>query len=454
MRIRNKILVYFSILSIGLIGVAFLLIYSLFSSYRTEEFQQRIKDQTRTALKFLVEVKTLDYEMMQTMDRYTINNLYSEKITLFDEKKELVYSSIADMEIAKTHNILMALSEERPEVVSVENGYDIVGIYMRFEGQDYFGVAKAYDEFGLSKLSYLRYVLLSIYMLIVTVILVSSYLLSKQISQPIKKIADEISHISLEKQHNLITVPESRDEIQLLASHFNTMMNRLNEAYAFQKHAIHHISHELKTPIAILVSNFEKMESETDPDQLQKWIRNQKEDTKNLSDIINALLELSKVEAGTKIDKELVRIDELVFDVVEEVKIINPDFTFEVSLSDRIEQPEDLSISGNTKLLRLVFTNLAINCQRYSSNQKGSIRLDKEADQVVAEFMNLGEPIQQHEQQFIFQQFFRGENSKGKRGFGLGLMLINKIVELHHGKIEYINPTDTANIFKIRFPLR
>jgi len=453
MRIRNKILVYFSILSIVLVGIAFLVIYSLFSDYRREEFHQRIKDQTKTSLKFLVEVNIIDYEMMQTLDRYTINNLYSEKILIFNESRQLIYSSIDDTKIKYSYGILNQLSATHPEVAMEENGYDLVGIYFSFEGKHYYGIAKAYDQFGLSKLNYLRFVLLLIYICITTIILISSYWLSQQISQPIKQMTDEIMHIAEGDAHNLISIPPGKDEIHLLATHFNQMMQRLNDAYSFQKHAIHHISHELKTPIAILVSNFEKMEKEKDPEKIRTWIRDQKQDTRTLSDIINALLEISKVEASNRIDTELVRMDEMIFDVVQEMQILHPDFKFEIILSDQFKNESDLSVPGNSRLLRLLLINLAVNSIQYSNNGKAAVRLVPESRFLSIEFRNQGQEIREQEKQYLFRHFFRGENSKGKRGFGLGLVLISKVMDLHHGTITYSSPGRERNIFRIMLPV-
>jgi len=62
-------------------------------------------------------------------------------------------------------------------------------------------------------------------------------------------------------------------------------------------------------------------------------------------------------------------------------------------------------------------------------------------------------PINLDEQQYLFQHFFRGENSKGKRGFGLGLVMVHKILSLHNGQINYTVEEPETNKFTILLPL-
>lgn len=452
MKIRHKILIYFSILAIGLSGGAAILIYTLFSNYRTDEFQQRVRDKVFTTLKFFAEVQQIDSQMLKTIDDNTVNSLHKEEVLIYDQNRKLVYENLDNIKMDYSSSILEQLNMTSRRIEFLDGEFDVVGVFFEFEGKNYYGLARAYDQYGLSKLRYLKYVLIMIFLLSSFIILVSSFLLSRQISQPLNKMASEISHLNFEQSGNYLSIQSRGYEIELLARRFNELMKRLNDSFAFQKHAIHHISHELKTPIAALVSNIEKMEKELDLEKLSIGLKHQKEDTKRLADIINTLLELSKVESNNRIDTAPVRIDELVFDIVEEYRILEESFAFTAEIDGSIRNEEYLTVNCNRKLIRLALINLAANCVQYSQYRQAIIRLSEKDSFVNIAFINHGDEVPVDERLSIFQRFYRGKNSKRKSGFGLGLVLTSKIAQLHNGYIRYDNPSPKVNVFSLGIP--
>lgn len=453
MRIRQKILIYFSSLSVILVGISFILIYTFFANYRRETFQRRLTQKTVTTLKFLVEVKEIDSDLLQSIDRNTLDSIYNEKTYIFSGDKKLLYSSLDDTRIESMNEILDALHAENPVVEIREGDFDVVGIYFRFQDKPYYGISKAYDESGFAKLGYLRFILFLIFGLILTIILVATYWLSRTITRPINRMASELSREKSDAQLKFVTVPPGKDEINLLATRFNELMRQLNESFSFQKHAVHHISHELKTPISILVSNFEKMEREKNPEKLRELLQVQKEDTRNLSDIIHVLLEIAKVDAGNRFGEEEVRMDELIFDAIAEINILHEDFRFQVNLDEEFDSERLLIVKGNRKLLKLMVSNLLTNCVQYSATGQAEVHIYKGAGKLHLDFENAGPVIDLDEKQFIFQHFFRGKNGMGKGGFGLGLVMIHKIVVLHKGTIAYHAEGNFQNRFGVTLRL-
>jgi signal transduction histidine kinase len=447
---------YFSATIVSLLGITLFFIYTLFYEYREEEFQQKQKLKIISTIRFLTEIKQADESIIQAMDRISINEFYDEKLLIFDHSKTLIYSSIDDLQIPQKDidSILKVLTIVNPWLETKDDLYDVVGVYIKYNNNTYYGINKAFDESGYSKLDFLRYVLIFTFLGITLVVILIAYYLSRIISEPIVDITKKITNYNFDTLYIPIEVERSENEIVVLAEQFNKLMKRMKEAVSFQKHAINHISHELKTPIAVLVSNFERMLNETDLDVLKSLINRQKEDTKNLSEIINLLLELSKTDGGHSIPKTNIRVDELIFDTMDELSILYPDFEFSVDYIGPTDNENLLTIQGSARLLKAAFMNLMLNSIHYSSNKEGGIHIITDKKQLQLDFINEGPVITKEEQKFLFQHFFRGENSKGKSGFGLGLVFIYNIISQHQGFISYHTDHKNLNTFTVIFPIK
>ncbi|KIC94968.1 sensor histidine kinase [Flavihumibacter solisilvae] len=453
MSIRKKILLYFSIAVVLLTGIAFFFVYILFSQYREEEFQQRQKDKITTTLNFLTQAREMDEDLIQTMDKVTIHHLYDEKLLIFNKDKRLIYSSVDDTPIPVSTAILESLSTKHPWIEKKDGLYDVVGVYLNHKSGEYYGISKAFDISGYKKIRYLKYILLLTFFGISAVIGLVSYFLSKKITRSIVDLTGQIKDYDFNNRYIPLSIEDKNDEIHLLARRFNELMKKLNDAFSFQKHAIHHISHELKTPIAILVSNFERIEKETEKETIVQLVKHQKESTRNLSEIINSLLEIAKVESGDNSSQTKFRIDEMLFDLAEELNTLYKDFLFSIEYAPGTEDDSLLTITANPRLLQAALMNLMINCIRYSNNSRAKIIITPSSQNLKIEFLSQGATITESEKEYLFQHFFRGENSKDKPGFGLGLVLIDRIIKLHGGSVSYHNEGSDVNIFTIVLPL-
>ena len=433
--------------------MTFLFIFMLFSEYREEEFQQRQKEKILTTLKFLTDVKEMNESIAHAMDRITIHDFYDEKMLIYNNEKKLIYSSIDDLPISISQSILDRLSADNKWIETKEEEYDVIGIHVMSGDGAFYGISKAYDEFGFTKLEYLKLVLIISFIAIAIALFFTTNYLANSLSKPIRLVAQKIKEYDFEKELEPLDIESTKgEEIDALAKRFNELMLRTNKAFAFQKHAINHISHELKTPISILVSNFDKMEGETDIKKLKEQIQQQKRGTKSLANIINTLLEIAKVESGKKLPKSKIRIDELIFDIAEELQIIYPDFLFKINYEIDADKNHQLLINANKQLLKSAFSNLMLNSIQYNSIQSADIILKAEGEDLTIAVTNQGELLKESEIPFLFDHFFRGKNSKGKSGFGLGLVLVKKIIELHRGDVNYLHQTN-ENTFIVKLPI-
>ncbi len=449
MRISQRIALYFSSVTVAVVGIAFFFIYTVFAEYREEEFQRRLQEKMTTTIQFLSDVRASDRDVFEAIDQLNINNLFQEKILLFDADKKLVYTGIDDTPILFSARILNELSPTNPWIETREEGFDVVGVYLQFEGKAYYGINKAYDTFGHSKLAYLKKVLIITFITFVLLIVAITYFLSVQISKPLVDMAARMAGLDLGAQGTPLPITGSNFEVDQLAAQFNSLMERMNSAFAFQRHAVHHISHELRTPVAIMVSNLDRMQRETDPERLRAMVAEQREDAKSLGDIIHALLEIAKAESGQRLELQHVRVDELLLDIIDSLHILHPDFRFSMSFGGRPDHETDLTILANQRLLHSALLNLALNCVHHSHALEADIIITPQHDRLCIEFRNQGKVISEAERPLMFMHFFRGANSQGVRGFGLGLVFVHRIVQLHGGTVSYSSPDSTTNIFSV-----
>lgn len=453
MKIRNKILIYFSSAVIALSAIFLALIYILFYEYREEEFQQQQNEKIKYTVGLVTEFKQMSEELAQLLDAQDIHDFYDEKLLIYNHQKQLIFASLDSLPIEKINMVLNELSPSKQWVETKEGDYDLVGVYTEHKGQSYYGVSKAYDFSGYSKLYFLRNVLIAIFVAIAVIVILLSLYLSNIIAKPITELAENLNQYDLSSEKSeLLKTETSTFELHYLTERFNELLSRTNEAFAFQKNAINHISHELKTPVAILVSELEKTKNYTDEDVRDDMLDKLMNQAKSLGEIINVLLEISKIESGQQIAKENFRVDEILFDIMSELKSIYPNFDFELNYFPVQFDENRLVLNGNKMLIKQVFQNLLLNCISYGSENSAKIKIDASpAHQLRISIENQGEPVSKEEEKFLFNHSFRGKNSEGKIGFGLGLVLSKKITGVHNAEIGYRSSPNHLNVFKVVF---
>ncbi|HZH86536.1 MAG TPA: HAMP domain-containing sensor histidine kinase [Brumimicrobium sp.] len=454
MKIKHKILTYISTIVIPIIAIAFVFIYILFSGYREEEFQQQQNTKIIASIKLIEQFKDQSAEISYLLDEQDINDFYDEKLLIFNENKEEIFASLDDLDISKVKHIIDNLSPEQPWIETKEGEYDLIGVYLKRDDIVYYAISKAYDVYGHTKLEFLRNTLILIFLLIALVIALVSIYIAKMIADPITKLESKINNYELDEENNLqISIHTSTIELNNLSARFNELLIHTNEVFKFQKHTINHISHQLKTPISVLVTELEKIQNHSKDPEIAQLINQQKIKAKSLGNIINVLLEISKIDSGQIVENQTARVDELVFDCIHELNIIYPDFIFNVNYDPTEMNEADLLIKMNPTLLKQAFSNLLSNAVTYSFKSQAEVNFSiGPNNNLKIRFINSGDPITEEEEKFLFKHFFRGKNSNEKAGQGLGLILTKKIIELHEASILY-ERKDNLNLFEITFPL-
>ncbi|MBX2899283.1 MAG: HAMP domain-containing histidine kinase [Cyclobacteriaceae bacterium] len=452
MKLRNKMLLFFAGTFPVVLGIALLAVYFSMAEYREEEFLQRLKEKTTTTLRLLIDVQKIDHDLLRALDETTINNLYDEKILLFDSNGQIIYASVDDTAVLFPLEVLRDLKGGRDEIFYREGEYDVYAHIIEKDGDRFYAIGKANDRYGKEKLRFLVWILIGVFIFSVALEVLIAVYLSRQIAQPIVRLTQEVNNKSINNLSQ-IEVPRSGDEIAVLASGFNNLLARVEQSYTYQKNLIHHISHELKTPIAVLISNIERTFNESNPQQWQDSLDFQKNGLMQMSTVITTLLDISKFETDPALVlTDTIRVDELIFSCIESLQVINSDARFEVAIHPDVTDAQELTCRGNERMLHIAFLNVLKNAIAYSADARVTVELAVHNNQVIFSIDNNGPTLSAKEQTGLFTYFFRGQNSFKKVGIGLGLVMVSKILQLHRGTIFYTVTEAGTNRFTICLP--
>lgn len=453
MSLKRKIALNISIAFSLLFGLVLAVVYVSFNDFRKDEFEERFKRRLEFTSNFISKSKNFQEEAPIFFNENSDNILLNETILIFNAQKELIYSTIKDRKISWDNQLLIELDSKKV-IYSEHTTPEIYAALRNINGQNYYILTSAYDTNGKSKLDYLKYLLISAYILSTLLIGFFSYYFMGKFLRPLEKLNQEISEVNVHKLTNKVATRESNDEINILAKSFNTMITRLNDVFQSQKDFTASASHEIRTPLtrmAFRLENLIKLQ-EHSPEML-KSLRYLQQDVYQLSDLTNSLLLLTRFDKeNIQTIFEEVRIDEIIFESFERVEKSYPKLKMDFLIDENTSDEALLTIKGIRSLLDIIFINLFKNAAIYSHNAEVKVLIKEQREQLMVDVISHGESISEQEQSKLFEAFSRGSNAQNISGSGLGLRIVKRIVEYHNAEIYYHSPKENTNIFTVIFP--
>ncbi|URM35937.1 sensor histidine kinase [Flavobacterium anhuiense] len=453
MTLKNRISLLVSLLFTILFGLASTVIFILYSNYRKEEFRDRLEIKALSNIKLLVNVKQVDNQLLKIIDQNSINKLYDEKTLVFDSNYKLIYSSIDDAKINWSVDDLKYLKKNKT-FFKQQGDYEVYGVFYDTNDKDFYALISATDNYGKKKLLFLRYTLIISYIFFTCVCWILTSFMVKKAMNPLHAFHQKIKNINENNLDTRIESKSTKNEIDLIADEFNFMMDRIELSYQKQKEFTAHASHELRTPLSRMTSQIENAMAEPELKPKDKSFLNSiLDDVNHLSELINSLLILSKIDNRKADHHEVQRIDEILFSSIEKINKAFPDFVilFEMEESDDLDTA--LEVKGNRNLLEIALTNILKNACVYSDNKQAKVKISTDHHHLIISVSNTGETLNEEEQKNLFQPFMRGRNSKGTSGFGLGLRIVQRILILHKANITYSVSNINTNLFQLFFNL-
>lgn len=294
---------------------------------------------------------------------------------------------------------------------------------------------------------------LSVLFLIFVVIV--GYRIIKNAFKPVKQISDTALKIKRSKDFsNRIKLEDSNDdEIHKMASTFNEMLDTVEEVFIHEKQFSSDVSHELRTPITVILAQSDYALQYSDTfEEAKESLEVINRHAKRMTNLINQIMELSKLERQKEIEKEKINLSNIVLQLLGDYKPLLE--SKNLNLVYNVEK--DLRIQGNKIMLERVFLNILMNAVKFTKTNI-EVSLTREDKTAVLKIRDDGIGISEENKKFIWERFFQVNDSRNKeenKGSGLGLSMVKKIVDLHSATIDLESELEQGTCFTIKFNMQ
>ncbi|HTI90218.1 MAG TPA: HAMP domain-containing sensor histidine kinase [Puia sp.] len=460
MPVKIRITLLFTLLVVSILTIVCGSVYYFSYINRLSDIRTRLTNRAITTGRLLSQGGIFDQALIRRIDESTSLAMTDKVVEAYDrsDKKIYYYNDYPSDSLTLNHTVLDKARKEHGGLFYFTQGKkDAIALYYKDRGLDLVIVAAAYDETGNEKMSHLRMVLSFSFVGGILISIVGGYLFSISLLRPIRRIADEVNEISARNLTRRISPAgeEEKDEWYYLSGTLNQLLNRLQESFEIQGRFIANASHELSTPLTSISSQLEvALQRVRTVEEYRKVMHSVYQDTRQLSKLTQTLLEFARASgtaAGLEID--LIRIDEVLLRLPGEISRASPLFSVVLNFDSLPEAEEDLLVFGNEELLVTAIRNIVSNACKYSDDHHAVVRLSVHGKEIRISVEDKGRGISPEEQQNIFQPFYRTEEGHQIPGFGLGLSLSRRIIQLHKGRIEVDSIPGTGSVFYVVLPL-
>ncbi|NGP44193.1 HAMP domain-containing histidine kinase [Bacillaceae bacterium SIJ1] len=418
--------------------ILFLILYINLADDRVEEVMNSLLARGNTHRDVLE-----DHFDQSTLDHVGIMESVSEFVVVItDEKGEMLISSdpVEDEMIDVIHNTNNREIDSDGKIVEdrwSEVNYIATNSPMTINGEHkghvFMFVHTEYVKRTVDQLKS-QFVLAGVITIALTIVTI--FILSRLIAQPLIKMKEATEQLSQGKHHVELHT-ERKDELGELANAITKLAKDLKELKMARNEFLASISHELRTPLTYIKGYAEIINrQDSTKDQIKEYAEIIREETEQLTILIKNLFALAKIDQNNfVIKRERIAICEIISNVAH---LIQPVLS-ERKIVLNVNCPNDITAFVDPERLQQVFINVLDNAIHHS-NEGSDILLNViETEQdVVVTVTDHGEGIPSEDVPYIFDRLYRVEKSRSRQsgGSGLGLAITKEIIESHGGSIE------------------
>ncbi|GMO45692.1 MAG: hypothetical protein Pg6C_07690 [Treponemataceae bacterium] len=276
---------------------------------------------------------------------------------------------------------------------------------------------------------------LGIFIVILFVIGMSVFIL-RSISRSITMLEDSARRIAEGEAEPAADIKGS-NEITSLTNALNKMKNALKEQERRRYLFIMGVTHDLKTPLALIKANVEAIEDgiAATPDEQNHLFRVVNNKVDELEGMINGLLDFVRMDShemmrNARPEKLLPFLVAFVSRVTLDAELLRR------TVESDIDLPADLAVTMDSSLVQRALDNIVTNCFRYTpEGSRVFIAAEREGRAVKISISDNGSGIRENDLPYVFDLFYRGSASRGEQGMGMGLAVVKSIIDSHGWRV-------------------
>ncbi len=456
MQIRVRLTLQFILIAASILVVAFFYIHFQFKLNLQDEYYDSLRSKALLIAEMVAGKKTDEQEFRIEAPTEMSSPLvadYPENISIYTPDGKRLYSfnpAPNDIKQAAFDDVRIYGECRFPH-----GKFSALAIpYMNKAGEDYVVIAESvFDQVHLDNLTQ---ILILVFLISVTLVAIGGWFFARQALAPMSRIMNQVDALlPTDMSHRLVTTNQ-HDELSRLVITFNKLLDRIQQVFGLQKMFLSNISHELKNPLNVIVSQVEvTLQNERSEEEYVATLSSVLSDVKELNDVADKLMQMARINSdGAMIRFQPLRIDEMIWQTKETLLKNHPEYTIHFEVVNLPDDEQKLFFNGNEQLLRTALINLMDNGCKFSPDKKVKASLSFSSEgAIIIEFTDNGPGIPQEELPMIFNAFYRSPRTSTVKGSGIGLSLVQSILKLHHIELNVNSRSGHGTTFILIFPV-
>ncbi len=300
---------------------------------------------------------------------------------------------------------------------------------------------------------FVHLVLLYWFVITALIVLYIKHRIHRTYEIPLQKISmalEKVSHGDFSISIETVNPPEKYDYLDLMILDLNRMIKDLNGIETLRTDFISNVSHELKTPLAVMQNYAVLLQSpELDENKRREYAKAVSQNCRKLTTLVTDILKLNKLE-NQEIYPEVPPYD--LGEQLRECVLFFEEAWSAKNIELNADIADGIIVTTDGRLLAIIWNNFLSNAIKFTpEGGRIDVRLEKVSDHILVSVQDWGCGMDEKTRAHVFEKFFQGDTSHATNGNGLGLVLAARVADICGGKISVESEQGKGSVFSFEF---